>query len=91
MKSAPECPRCGKYSIVQQSDTRWTCLNCGFSKNLSHHHSNDSDEESQDGGWFSIFILVGILLIVMVQVVEGQELPQQHRQISTPVVPLEQV
>ncbi|WP_206043919.1 hypothetical protein [Geitlerinema sp. P-1104] len=92
MKSAPECPRCGKHSIVQQSDSRWTCLNCGFSKSLSHHrnHDHDSDEEDQNGGWFGIVILAGILLVVMVQVVDGQELPQQYREASTPTVTLEQ-
>lgn len=33
--SVVECPHCGKYTIVQESATQWTCLNCSFSKDLS--------------------------------------------------------
>jgi hypothetical protein len=90
MKSAPECPRCGRYSIVQESETRWTCLNCNFSKNLSHpssrqgsrqgsRHEKSSDSEDENNGWFSIFILAGMLLIVMVEVVYSQDLEEQSR------------
>ncbi|WP_192925013.1 hypothetical protein [Sodalinema gerasimenkoae] len=91
MKSAPECPRCGKYSVVKQSDTRWTCLNCGFSRSLSHrrsNHNHESDEEHEDGGWFGIFVLAGILLVVMVEVAYSQKLPQRYREASTPAVSL---
>lgn len=87
MKSAPECPRCGRHSIVQESETRWTCLNCNFSKNLSHHssrqgsrHEKFSDSEDENNGWFSIFILAGMLLIVMVEVVYSQDLEEQSRE-----------
>ncbi|MEC5030349.1 MAG: hypothetical protein SAL07_10580 [Oscillatoria sp. PMC 1051.18] len=33
--SVVECPRCGRHTIVQESATQWTCLNCSFSKDLS--------------------------------------------------------
>ncbi|MCC5899046.1 MAG: hypothetical protein JJU32_14180 [Phormidium sp. BM_Day4_Bin.17] len=94
MKSAPECPRCGKYSIVKQTDSRWTCLNCGFSKNLSHRHSqhnHDSDADHEDGGWFGIFVLAGILLVVMVEVAYSQDSLQQHREELISAIPLEQL
>lgn len=31
----PECPRCGKHTIVQLRADRWRCLNCNFSKNFA--------------------------------------------------------
>ncbi|TVR16588.1 MAG: hypothetical protein EA395_00200 [Phormidium sp. GEM2.Bin31] len=93
MTCAPECPRCGKSSIVQQGNSRWTCLNCGFSKNLSHHHDHlhDSDEVHQDEGWFSIVILAGILVMVIVYVIDGQNRLQQRRDVSTSATTLEQL
>ncbi len=96
MKSAPECPRCGRHSIVQESETRWTCLNCNFSKNLSHHnsrhnsrHEKSLDADDDNGGWFSIFLLAGMLLIVMVEVVYSQEPPQESTDHSRPAIALQ--
>lgn len=93
MKTAPECPRCGRHSIVQESETRWTCLNCNFSKNLSYHnsrHEKSSDSDDDNGGWFSIFVLAGMLVVVMVEVAYSQDLREQTRERFSSAIVLEQ-
>ncbi|MBO9999462.1 MAG: hypothetical protein J7641_10730 [Cyanobacteria bacterium SID2] len=76
MARAPECPRCGRHTIVQQSESRWTCLNCNFSKDLSKPRS----EESESSGFFTAVLLAGVLVAVMVEVAQGA--PVSDRSVS---------
>lgn len=75
MKTTPECPRCGRHTIVQQSETRWTCLNCNFSKDLSYRrHAESKDEfdsESQSASWLTTLLLTSVMLVVMMEVAYG--------------------
>ncbi|MGC9505827.1 hypothetical protein [Baaleninema sp.] len=69
-KNIPECPRCGRHSIVQESDSRWTCLNCNFSKDLSHdrHHRT---EDSDSGNLLTAIVFTGLLVAITVEAAFG--------------------
>lgn len=74
MKTTPECPRCGRHTIVQQSETRWTCLNCDFSKDLAHRHfddENDRHEQGESGSWFATLLLAGVMVFMLMEVAYG--------------------
>ncbi|MGC9505014.1 hypothetical protein [Baaleninema sp.] len=53
-----ECPKCGRYTIVRQSETEWSCLNCNFSRDLKHNQ-----EESID--WLFVLGLIAIALVLV--------------------------
>ncbi|MDJ0618434.1 MAG: hypothetical protein QNJ63_17110 [Calothrix sp. MO_192.B10] len=70
---APECPKCGHYSMVEQGDDKWTCLNCGFSKELpssekktSESKTETSETETKSGSNTIMAILLLIILIIAV-------------------------
>ncbi|WP_017659867.1 hypothetical protein [Baaleninema simplex] len=77
-KSIPECPRCGRHTIVQQSESRWTCLNCNFSKDLSR----DRVEESESGGLLTAIVLTGVLVAVTIEVAYGTPVQKDNNPIE---------
>lgn len=54
-----DCPKCGKRDFVDKTDTQWTCLNCGYSKDLS------KPEENGDTGSIWLLIVLGSLLALV--------------------------
>ncbi len=64
----PECPECGHYSMVQQGKNRWTCLKCGFSKDLpsvgkdESSSTTESQTTSSPIGNLFLLLLLGFLI-----------------------------
>lgn len=52
---APDCPKCGKRTIVEHGDGNYECLSCGFKCSLS------KSEESNKGGSGSLVFAIVVL------------------------------
>lgn len=65
--SDPECPQCGRHTIVQQGEYRWVCLNCSFTKDLSPPDSSSPpppvEEPKQELGM--VFFLAVIIFLAL--------------------------
>jgi ribosomal protein L37AE/L43A len=55
-----DCPKCGKRDLVEQTEQKWVCLGCGFSKDLSHPETESEAGSAIGGMW--IFVLLGTLI-----------------------------
>lgn len=53
-----ECPKCHKQTIVQQSQDVYSCISCGFRRDLSTPHLGDL------GG--AIVAIASILLLIAI-------------------------
>lgn len=65
----PQCPRCGRSSMVQHGDNQWTCLGCNFSRDLS------KDEP------MNLFAILGwavLFALVMMQLSRIGQHPPSH-------------
>lgn len=51
-----ECPRCSKRTLIQQTASRFKCINCGFFRNIS------DDDSSYAVVWFLAAIIVAVLI-----------------------------
>jgi uncharacterized protein (DUF983 family) len=54
-----ECPKCGKRVLVQQTVSRFKCLNCGFFSDIS--------DEAQSGQVLLLVFVVIILLVLLLR------------------------
>jgi predicted RNA-binding Zn-ribbon protein involved in translation (DUF1610 family) len=59
--SMHSCPNCGKASLAQVDNERYTCLWCGFHRNISR--SNGRGGEGSGGFFF--FLLIAVFLFVV--------------------------
>jgi len=59
-KDALECPNCGKRVLVQESKTKYSCLWCNFSRDLTE------TEKSVDGTvpLFAVLTVLALLLLI---------------------------
>ncbi|PPT11252.1 hypothetical protein CKA32_002088 [Geitlerinema sp. FC II] len=55
-RTALECPKCGRHTIVRSSETQWSCINCDFSRDLQH----DRDESLN---WLLVLGLVAMAIV----------------------------
>lgn len=55
-----ECPRCGKHSVVQQTENAYRCLNCNFHRDLSR-----PGEESTLGLFVAALATVLVLVAIL--------------------------
>ncbi|HEY9709523.1 MAG TPA: hypothetical protein V6D48_15065 [Oculatellaceae cyanobacterium] len=51
-----DCPKCGKRDFIDKTDTLWTCLSCGYSKDVSQ------PEKTEDTGIMWLLLVLGGLL-----------------------------
>jgi uncharacterized protein (DUF983 family) len=54
-----DCPQCGKRDFIDKTDTQWTCLNCGFSKDVSQ------PEEGKDPVNIWLILVLGVLVTLV--------------------------
>jgi ribosomal protein L37AE/L43A len=56
-----ECPKCGKYTVVQQDDNVYSCINCDFTRDL-----NDEESDANVGSFlFSVFTVLLLVLLMV--------------------------
>lgn len=58
------CPKCNE-SFVVQHDTIYTCLKCGFRRNVKEEHKDEPKSEGIFPGWVvalgGVFLLLALL------------------------------
>lgn len=57
------CPNCGKDSLAQIDNERFTCLWCGFHRDISR--SSRSSGTGEPGGGLLAFLVIAALLAVV--------------------------
>lgn len=59
--TATQCPKCGKLSIVAQSDSSYRCLSCDFHRDFS----KDKKKDKKSGGLLAFLVTAATLLILL--------------------------
>ena len=66
LKDAPSvlhpCPNCDKLSLAQVGNDRFTCLWCGFHRNISRSNGLGGDT----GGVFFALLVISALVIILI-------------------------
>lgn len=57
-KDSLECPKCGKKVLVQESKTKYSCLWCNFSRDLTR-------SEKQVDGAVPLFAILAMLTFIL--------------------------
>jgi len=62
MQEGIECPKCGKHTVVQRSETVFQCISCDFKRDLTKEPKPDNSGEG-GGSWLGVLLTFALIIV----------------------------
>lgn len=63
MQEGIECPKCGKHTVVQRSETVFQCISCDFKRDLARESQQKKTDGGDDGSWLGVWLTLALIII----------------------------
>ncbi|MEB3887036.1 hypothetical protein [Lyngbya sp. CCY1209] len=62
MQEGIECPKCGKRTVVQRSETVFQCISCDFKRDLATEPKQNKNN-NEGGSWLGVLLTFALIII----------------------------
>lgn len=62
MQEGIECPKCGKHTVVQRSETVFQCISCDFKRDLAKEFKQNKNNDG-GGSWLGVLLTFALIII----------------------------